>query len=390
MLLLRLQQKLQHAVQIKHPNVAAVHEIGRTSDGLVYVVMEQLAGELLSHVLAVRGAVPLQEALDLCLQAAAGLQAAHKVGLVHGNLSPSTILITEADGHTRVKLIHFSLASSLKQPSNPPIKIATSAAYASPDRLSGQLPDQRCDVFSLGAVLHHLLSGVPPKGSQVGAVPAVMHDVLTSALDSVSPRGFQTMAEFASALERAAAVVSGPKLTTANRFFARTAAGISLVVIMAAGLWLTGSVRRQPAGADRPAPATATRAPPTANVATPQKTGRSLIERDSALGPSKQLGNGRSSSLVTRARDTVKRTAEQLIPKKDSLPAAGIHSSDSSRQPRLSPFRRAHPWAAVPGERFYFRSSCEVALQSSELQYFKSEKEARAKGFEPSTVPGCH
>jgi serine/threonine protein kinase len=389
-LLLRLQQKLQHAIQIKHPNVAAVHEIGRTSDGLVYVVMEQLAGELLSHMLAVRGAVPLQEALDLCLQAAAGLQAAHKVGLVHGNLSPSTILLTEADGHTRVKLIQFPLGSPMEQPSYPPIKIATSAAYASPERLSGQLPDERCDVFSLGAVLHHLLTGMPPKGSQVGAVPAVMHDVLAPALDSASPQGFQTMAEFASALERAAAVVNGPELTTTNRFFTGTAAGMSLVVIMVAGLWLTGSVRRQPAGADRPAPATTTRAPPAANVAIPQKTGRSLIEHDSVLGRSKQLGNRRSSPLVTRTRDTVKRISEHPIPKKDSLPAAAIHGSDSSREPRLSPFRRAHPWAAAPGQRFYFRSSCEIALQSTELLYFKSEKEARAKGFEPSTVPGCH
>jgi serine/threonine protein kinase len=389
-LLLRLQQKLQHAIQIKHPNVAAVYEVGRTSDGLVYVVMEQVAGEPLANILAVRGAVSLHEALNLCLQVAAGLQAAHKVGLVHGNLSPSTILITEADGHARVKLIRFPLASWTEQPRDPANNIAGSAKYACPERLAGQLPDERCDVFSLGAVLHHLLTGAPPTGSLIGAGPQVTRDVLTRALDPAPPQRFQTIAEFASALERAAAMASGPKLTTANRFFTRTAAGISLVVILAAGLWLTGSVRRQPAGAGRPAPAAATRAAPTANVATPQKTGRSLVERDSALGRPKQRGNGRSSSLVTRARDTVKRTSEHLIPKKDSLPGAGIHGSDSSRQPRLSPFRRAHPWAAVPGQRFYFRSSCEVALQSTELLYFKSEKEARAKGFEPSTVPGCH
>jgi eukaryotic-like serine/threonine-protein kinase len=389
-LLLRLQQKLQHAIQIKHPNVAAVYEVGRTSDGLVYVVMEQVAGEPLSNILAVRGAVSLHEALNLCLQAAAGLEAAHKVGLVHGNLSPSTILISEAEGHARVKLIRFPLASSREQLGDPAIDIAGSAKYASPERLAGQQPDQRCDVFSLGAVLHHLLTGVPPKESLIGSGPKVTHDVLTQALDPAPSQRFQTMAEFASALERTAAMVSGPKLTTANRFFTRTAAGIGLVVITGVGVWLTGSARRQPAGADRPARATATRAPPTANVATPQKNGGSLTKRDSALGRPKQLGNGRSSSRVTRAWDTIKRTSEHLIPKKDSLPAAGIRGSDSSRQPRLSPFRRAHPWAAVPGQRFYFRSSCEVALQSTELLYFKSEKEARAKGFEPSTVPGCH
>ncbi|HEX5575885.1 MAG TPA: serine/threonine-protein kinase [Gemmatimonadales bacterium] len=389
-LLLRLQQKLQHAIQIKHPNVAAVYEVGRTSDGLVYVVLEQVAGEPLSNILAVRGTVSLHEALNLCLQAAAGLEAAHKVGLVHGNLSPSTILISEADGHTRVKLIRFPLASLRGQPGDPAIDIAGSAKYASPERLAGQQPDPRCDVFSLGAVLHHLLTGVPPKESLIGSGPKVTRDVLTQALDPAPPQRFQTIAEFARALEHAAAMASGPKLTTPNRFVTRSVAGIGLVVITAAGLWLAGSARRQPAGADRPARATATRAPPAAHVATPQKNGGSVTKRDSALGRPKQLENRRSSSLVTRARDTVKRTSEHLIPKKDSLPAAGLHGSDSSRQPRLSPFRRAHPWAAVPGQRFYFRSSCEVALQSTDLLYFKSEKEARAEGFEPSTVPGCH
>jgi serine/threonine protein kinase len=389
-----LQQKLRHAIEIKHPNVAAVHEVGRTSDGLVYVVMEQLGGELLSHMLAVRGAVPLQEALDLCLQAAAGLQAAHKVGLIHGNLSPTTILITEADRHARVKLIRFPLGSSMEHPSDPPINIAASAAYASPERLSGQLPDQRCDVFSLGAVLHHLLTGLPPKGSQVGAVPEVMGDVLTSALDSASPQRFQTMAEFATALERTAAMVSGPKLRTANRFFTRTAAGIGLVVIMVAALWLTWSTRRQQAGADRPTPVIPTRAPPANKVETPQQTGRISVERDSAHGRSSQMGNGQSSARLSRARGTVKQTSDSGTPPTNSGarsgPAAGIRGNDSSRQPRLSPFRRAHPWAAVPGKRFYFRSSCQVAFQSTELLYFRSEAEARAGGFVPSTVPGCH
>jgi serine/threonine protein kinase len=392
-LLLRLQQKLQHAIQIKHPNVAAVHEVGRTSDGLVYVVMEQVAGEPLSNILAVRGAVSLHEALNLCLQAAAGLEAAHKVGLVHGNVSPSSILITEAEGHARVKLIRFPLAFSREQPGDPAINIAGSAKYASPERLAGQQPDQRCDVFSLGAVLHHLLTGAPPKESRIDAGPKVTRDVLTQALDPAPAQRFQTIAEFSGALERAAAMASAPKLTTANRFVTRNVVGISLVVIMVAVLWLTWSTRRQPAGAGRPTPAIPTRAPPANQVATPRQTGRISVERDSAGGRSSQLGTGQSSARLSRARDTVKQTSDSATPPTNSGarsgPPAGIRGNDSSRQPRLSPFRRAHPWAAVPRQRFYFRSSCEVALQSTELVYFKSEKEARAKGFEPSTVPGC-
>ena len=64
-------------------------------------------------------------------------------------------------------------------------------------------------------------------------------------------------------------------------------------------------------------------------------------------------------------------------------------SRDSLSGPRISPFRRSHPWVAVTGERYYYRSSCPIALQSRDLLYFRSEQEARASGFIPSEVTGC-
>ena len=412
--LLRLQQQVRQAIQIQHLNVAAVYEIGETPDGFVYVVMEYLAGELLSNILAARGALPLDEALDLCLQAAAGLQAAHRAGLVHGNLSPRTILITEAaDGHPRVKLIRFPLASSLlEQRPNRPTDIAVSAEYASPERLSGHTPDELSDVFSLGAVLHHLLTGRPPDGSRVGSVPDVTRAVLTQALAWVPAQRFQTISEFASAVERAAAVASRPKRTGANRSLVLGAVGASLVVITA-GLSWPWSLRRQPVSAARPAQETGTRAPPSAEAAenaetrsTPQETGRiMLVARDSAPGRiSTRAANGRSPPPLHRAPAAVERSpdstarpiktsaragSDPITPKMDKPPASGVRS-DSAPPPKLSSFRRSHPWAAVPGKRFYFRSSCRVALQSTDLLYFKSEDEARASGFVPTRVPGCY
>src|SRR5438128_1958843 len=93
-----LRQRFRHAIQIQHPNVAAIHELSETHDGLVYVVAECLTGELLCETLARRGALPQGEALDLCLQAAAGLQAAHAARWVHGNLSPETMVLTPTGG----------------------------------------------------------------------------------------------------------------------------------------------------------------------------------------------------------------------------------------------------------------------------------------------------
>ncbi|HZN99111.1 MAG TPA: serine/threonine-protein kinase, partial [Gemmatimonadales bacterium] len=190
--LVLLRQRCHDAIQIQHPNVAAIHELSETDDGLVYVVAEFLTGESLSETLARRGAVPLSEAVDLCLQAAGGLQAAHELGWVHGRLSPDTILLTRTVGdRPLVKLIGFS-PESLRRRSDaqPPIEEGVSPQYASPERIAGHPLDERADVYSLGAVLHHLLTGVPPTVG--GAAPEGMRAVLVRALDPSPARRFQT------------------------------------------------------------------------------------------------------------------------------------------------------------------------------------------------------
>jgi zinc D-Ala-D-Ala dipeptidase len=197
-----IRQRYRDAIQIRHPNVAAIHELSETDDGLVYVVAEFLTGELLSKTLARRGALPLPEALDLCLQAAGGLQAAYEVGWVHGRLSPDTILLTHTvGGGPRVKLIGFTPEFLLRQGNaEPPIEQGMSLKYASPERIARHPPDERGDVYSLGAVLHHLLTGVPP--TQGGAAPEAIRAVLARALAPSPAQRFQTVAEFVAALAR--------------------------------------------------------------------------------------------------------------------------------------------------------------------------------------------
>ncbi len=84
------QERIRQVMQIKHPNVIEIYETGETSDGSFYIVHELPAGELLSTILAARGPRPVQEAVQLCLQVSAGLQAAHSLGIVHGNVSART------------------------------------------------------------------------------------------------------------------------------------------------------------------------------------------------------------------------------------------------------------------------------------------------------------
>ena len=91
-------------------------------DGLIYAVAESIRGELLSETLARRGALPEEEAFDIFRQTAAGLQAAHAAGWIHGNFSPEAILLEPTAPGTLVKLIRFTHERFTEQQSDPPIQ----------------------------------------------------------------------------------------------------------------------------------------------------------------------------------------------------------------------------------------------------------------------------
>jgi serine/threonine protein kinase len=252
-----------HRAPIDHPNVAAVHGWGETwPDGLPYVAAELVRGEPLSEVLAAPGGLAFGEAVDLFVQTAAGLKAAHKAGIIHGNLSPDSIRVTRAgDGRPLVKLSPFEVIPSLRQPgADSPADKDVGAAYASPERLAGYTLDERSDVFSLGAVLHHLLTGGPPGPGSAGAatIPERVRAVLSQALAPAPAERFQTIAAFARAMEGASAIYPGRRRAVARRTLALGAVGMGLALAVA-GLWLFRSSQRSAAGGS----ATATRALPT-------------------------------------------------------------------------------------------------------------------------------
>jgi hypothetical protein len=251
--LARLLQQLRRATEIDHPNVAAVSGVDETADGLVYVIFECLQGVLLAEILGERQAFPLAEAVHLVLQAAAGLQAVHEAGLVHGNLSPATILVTRtADNQRLVKLIRFALASpSGQEEIERAIDKSASAGYmnalyGSPERLAGNPPDAQGDIFSLGAVLHHLLTGAPPGSGLTAAkpVPKLARPVLSKALAASPADRFETVAEFAAALRALADRASGRRL--ARTVIAAGAIGTGVAVALTALWFLWGPQQQSP------------------------------------------------------------------------------------------------------------------------------------------------
>jgi len=222
------------ATRIGHPNVAAVYGVGELDDGSIYVVLEQLVGDPLQQVLATGESLPLGEALELTLQIAAGLEAAHHEGFVHGNLSANTIVVARAPyGKPHVKVVGFNLDPQREGAG--PLDDA-SLEYASPERVNGTPPDKRSDVFSVGAALHHLLTGKPPGGHPAGkAIPEIARPVLAKALASAPGARFQTMSQLRDALEQLiAATTRSPQEQAYHRTLVR--AVVAGAAVIAAGL----------------------------------------------------------------------------------------------------------------------------------------------------------
>jgi TolB-like protein/tetratricopeptide (TPR) repeat protein len=155
----RFMREAQAASAIDHPNICAIHEIGEAPDGRLFLVMPCYQGESLRTRLS-RGALPVDEALEIAVQAGAGLERAHRAGIVHRDIKPANLLLT-ADG--LVKILDFGLArlggrTRLTRSRS----IVGTVAYMAPEQVRGGDVDHRADLWALGVLLYEMLAGEPP------------------------------------------------------------------------------------------------------------------------------------------------------------------------------------------------------------------------------------
>jgi len=162
----RFEQEARAASALSHPNILTLFDVGRDGD-TSYLVHELLAGESLRARLA-EGALPLRKAIEIAIEVARGLAAAHAKGIVHRDLKPENLFLTR-DGV--VKILDFGLAKlALPEPEN--VAAATTVAggtatgmvmgtvgYMAPEQVRGERADPRADLFALGCVLYEMASG---------------------------------------------------------------------------------------------------------------------------------------------------------------------------------------------------------------------------------------
>jgi eukaryotic-like serine/threonine-protein kinase len=169
----RFLQEARAASALDHPNICTIHEVGETDDGQLFLAMTCYEGETLKRKIE-RGPLPIDEAVDVARQIAAGLGKAHRQGIVHRDIKPANIMVTD-DGI--VKILDFGLA-----------KLAGAAgltragfclgtpAYMSPEQARGEV-DHRTDLWSLGVVLYEMLGGTAPFAGE--SDQAIIYALLT-------------------------------------------------------------------------------------------------------------------------------------------------------------------------------------------------------------------
>ncbi|MBZ0089552.1 MAG: serine/threonine protein kinase, partial [Thermoanaerobaculia bacterium] len=170
----RFAQEARIATQIKHPNVAILYDFSRMEDGSFYMVWEHIDGEDVGHWLKSKGPFPVLLAVELGIQALRGLEAIHGAGVIHRDLSPDNLMITQdRRGRHQVKIIDLGLAKNLAATAGLEITQAGmfmgKLAYCSPEQ-AGALKDapldHRSDVYSLAAVLYEMVTGRLPYDSE--------------------------------------------------------------------------------------------------------------------------------------------------------------------------------------------------------------------------------
>src|SRR6266513_3304873 len=226
----RYQQEARAVVALNQPNILTIYEIGE-DHSTYYIASELIEGETLRQRLA-RGRMQVGEALDVAVQVASALAAAHEAGIVHRDINPGNIML-RPDGY--VKVLDFGIAKLAEQevpPTMPkdealllvetnPGSILGTVPYMSPEQACGVPVDKRTDIWSLGVVLYEMVTGhqpftgdtprevmtsilekePPPLTTYNGQTPAELRQIISKALRKDRRERYQSVSEMLQALK---------------------------------------------------------------------------------------------------------------------------------------------------------------------------------------------
>lgn len=168
----RFKIEAQSAGNLSHPNIVSIYDVGNEGD-LEYIVMEYVEGITLKQYLGAKGLLPEKEAVDFAAQICAGLEHAHKKGIVHKDIKPENILITKEG---ILKITDFGIAKALNQGTITTGGLAMgSVHYFSPEQARGSYIDAKTDIYSVGVLLYEMVTGKRPFDGDTAISVAMQH-----------------------------------------------------------------------------------------------------------------------------------------------------------------------------------------------------------------------
>ena len=273
----RFRREARIASLVTHPHICTVHDSGEIA-GQAFLVCELLEGGALDEMVAAIGSVSADRTIDIAIQIADALTAAHRRGIVHANLKPSNVFIT-SDGH--VKLLELGAAGAVAATEAGPARSESGTTsvtpvpaippevageffhrYLSPEQVAGSPADQRSDIFAVGAMLYELATGlpafngrtlaeltseistrIPPRPRTVRAtVPAALETIILRALEKDPGKRYQRASELLDDLRRARRTIDGQRQSGDSPFsWLRGKGGIAAAILLL--IALAGSAR---------------------------------------------------------------------------------------------------------------------------------------------------
>ncbi|KPJ49752.1 hypothetical protein AMJ40_04900, partial [candidate division TA06 bacterium DG_26] len=177
----RFVQEAQTASSLDHPNICTIYAIEETDDGQMFISMGFYEGQTVKEKIE-KGPLEFEEAVEIAVRTAQGLGKAHSKGIVHRDVKPANIIVTD-EGH--IKILDFGLAKLAGQAriTKPGTTVGT-VAYMSPEQVRGEGIDHRSDIWSLGIVLYEMLAGrLPWSGDNY---ETVLHSIFHEAPPPIS------------------------------------------------------------------------------------------------------------------------------------------------------------------------------------------------------------
>jgi tRNA A-37 threonylcarbamoyl transferase component Bud32 len=234
----RFEREAQSASRLNHPNIISVTDFGHGAGGELFLVMEFVAGEPLSDVMARVGRWEVGRACNIACQILRALEHAHGEGVIHRDLKPANVMLvrgTDPHGPETVKILDFGIAKMTQaqgtdEPLTRGVMIFGTPAYMSPEQAAGQESDLRADLYSCGILLYEMLAGrkpfesddlvkllamqitaPPPRFIDMAAdthIPPALEAVVMRALDKDRDKRYATATEFREAIERSSTDVA--------------------------------------------------------------------------------------------------------------------------------------------------------------------------------------